>query len=278
VPELPELETIRKQLDKEVVGRRVKSVDVTSMAALDRHPNKKHFVEQLEGVKLKSLNRKGPYYVFNLDSDDVLVMSVGSTGMLRKVATKDEREKHTHVSITFTQGGDLRLVDPKKKSQVFVTPADELADALPALAELGLDAVDAPVSWTDFARMVVKQSMKLKTFLTDNSIIVGLGPVYSDEVLYQAGLRYDRTTDSLSTQEIRRLYRSLVETLHDGIKYQGTTLPEVPYLDLHGRPGGFQEYLEAFGRDGEACRRCRGTISKVKFAGRNLYFCSDCQV
>ena len=278
MPELPELETIRKQLDKEVVGRRVKSVDATSMAALERHSNKKHFTEQLDGVKLKSLSRKGPYYVFNLDTDDVLVMFVGATGTLSKVATKEEREKHTHVSITFTQGGDLRLVDPKKKAQMFVTPSDELADALPALADLGLDAVDAPVSWTDFARMVVNQKMKLKSFLTDNSIIVGLGPVYSDEVLYQSGLRYDRTTDSLSTQEIRRLYRSLVETLHDGIKYQGTTLDEVPYQDLHGNPGGFQEYLEAFGRDGEACRRCRGTIAKAKFAGRNLYFCPDCQV
>ncbi len=278
VPELPELETIRKQLDKEVVGRRVKSVEATSMAALERHSNKKQFAELLEGVKFKSLNRKGPYYVFNLDSSNVLVVSVGSTGMLRKVATKEEKEKHTHITITFTQGGDLRLIDPKKKAQMFVTASDELADALPALAELGLDAVDAPVSWTDFARMIVNQKMKLKAFLTDDSLIVGLGPVYSDEVLYQAGLRYDRSTDSLSTQEIRRLYRSLVETLHDGIKYQGTTLPEVPYEDLHGKPGGFQEYLEAFGRDGEACHRCRGVIAKTKFAGRNLYFCPDCQV
>ena len=278
MPDLPELETIRKQLDKEVVGRRVKSVDATSMAALARHTNKKQFAELLDGVKFKSLSRKGPYYVFNLDSDNVLVVSVGDTGKLSRVPSKEERETHTHITITFTQGGDLRLIDPKKKAQMFVAPASELGEALPALADLGLDAVDAPVSWTDFARMVVNQQLKLKAFLSDDSIIVGLGPVYSDEVLYQSWLRYDRTTDSLSTQEIRRLYRSLVETLHDGIKYQGTTLPEVPYQDLHGNPGGFQEYLEAFGRDGEACRRCRGTITKTKFAGRNLYFCPDCQV
>lgn len=278
VPELPELETIRKQLDKEVVGKRVKTVDATSMAALERHPNKRSFSDRLEGVKLKSLNRKGPYYVFNLDSDDVLVVSVGSTGVLRKVPSKEERATHTHISITFTQGGDLRLIDPKKKAQMFVVASEELAEALPDLAELGLDAVDAPVSWTDFARMVVNQKMKLKTFLMDNSIIVGLGPVYSDEVLFQAGLRYDRTTDSLSTQEIRRLYRSLVETLHDGIKYQGTTVEGYDYHDLHGEPGGFQEYLEAYGRDGQACRRCRKVIAKARFSNRTVYFCPDCQV
>lgn len=278
MPELPELETIRRELDKEVVGRRVKSVDAPTMAALEQHPNKKHFSDKLEGVKLKSLNRKGPHFVFNLDSGDVLVVTMGSTGVLRKVPSKDDKEKHTHLIVTFTQGGDLRLIDPKKKAQAFVTSPDELDESLPDLAELGFDAVDSPVSWTDFARMVVGQKMKLKSFLTDESLIVGLGQVYSDEILFQAGLRYDRTTDSLSTQEIRRLYRSLVETLHDGIKYRGTTLPDVPYVDLHGEEGGFQEYLEAYGRDGEPCRRCRGTIGKAKLSNRNVYFCPDCQV
>ncbi len=101
---------------------------------------------------------------------------------------------------------------------------------------LGVDPVEEPISWTDFARLMLANPMKLKAFLMDQSLIAGIGNIYSDEILFAAGLRYDRMSDSLSSQEIRRLYRAVVETLHEAIKYGGSTLADEGYVDLNGTP------------------------------------------
>jgi formamidopyrimidine-DNA glycosylase len=120
--------------------------------------------------------------------------------------------------------------------------------------------------------------VKLKQFLMDQTILAGIGNIYSDEILFAAGLRYDRMTDELSTMEIRRLYRSVVETLHDAVKYSGSTLSDQQYVDLFGKPGSYQEYHQVYAREKQACRRCRGVITKAKFAQRSTFFCPDCQM
>jgi formamidopyrimidine-DNA glycosylase len=134
------------------------------------------------------------------------------------------------------------------------------------------------MSWTKFGQMLMSHSMKLKSFLMDQKILAGIGNIYSDEILFNAGLRYDRMTDSLSTQEIRRLYRAVVETLHDAIKYGGSTLADEGYVNLHGDPGEYQEHHQVYARDKEACRRCRMPLTKAKFGGRSTYYCEQCQV
>ena len=105
----------------------------------------------------------------------------------------------------------------------------------------------------------------------------GLGNIYSDEVLFAAGLRHDRSSDSLSSQEVRRLYRAMRETLQDAVRFRGTTLDDEAYVDLFGKPGEFQSELKVYGRRGLPCRRCRTPIDVVKIAGRNSYFCPQCQ-
>jgi formamidopyrimidine-DNA glycosylase len=107
---------------------------------------------------------------------------------------------------------------------------------------------------------------------------VGLGGLYADEILYDAGLRPDREVSTLSTMEIRRLYRSLVEILHEATKHHGTSTEAHEFVDLHGKTGHFQEELQVWGRDGEACRRCRGTVTKSRVGGRTNYVCPSCQV
>ncbi len=187
--------------------------------------------------------------------------------------------KHTHVIISFTQGGQLRFIDPRTFGEMFVTSPDELTDVVPELSELGFDPVEDPISWTVFGQALKSRQMKLKTFLTDQSIIAGLGNIYADEILFAAGLRYDRQSDSLSTQEIRRLYRAVVETLHEAIKYGGSTLDDEQYVDLNGKPGEFQEHHKVYNREKQPCFRCRrANISKAKFGGRSTFFCSVCQV
>ena len=278
MPELPEVETIRRELEREVVGKRLKGVEVTGLRTIRRHGTKKAFTSRLDGTKINSVERKGKYLLLKLDTEDLLVIHLGMSGQLLRAAAKDEHAKHTHVIITFTQGGQLRFVDPRTFGEMFVTTADELHGEVPELATLGVDPVEEPMSWQTFGHLLLRHPMKLKAFLMDQSILAGLGNIYSDEILFAAGLRYDRQSDSLSTQEMRRLYRSLVEILHDAIKYGGSTLSDQQYVNLQGKPGEFQEHHKVYDREKQACRRCRAPIVKAKFQGRSTYFCDQCQV
>jgi formamidopyrimidine-DNA glycosylase len=182
------------------------------------------------------------------------------------------------VVISFTQGGQIRFGDPKGEGEVFVAAADTLLDEVPALGLAGLDPVAEPVSWTAFAHALLARSGKLKALLMDPSVVSAIGPMYSDEILFTAGLRYDRTSDSLSSQEIRRLYRSLVETLHEAVKHRGTSIDEHPFVDLYGKPGDYQAELKVFAREGEPCRRCRAPIAKARLSNRPVFYCPQCQV
>ena len=98
--------------------------------------------------------------------------------------------------------------------------------------------------------------------------MAAIGPIYSDEILWEAGLRHDRISSELSSQEIRRLFRALVETLHEAVKHRGTTVDDHPFVDLYGKPGDYQDELKVYGREGEPCRRCRAPVAKVRFANK----------
>jgi formamidopyrimidine-DNA glycosylase len=280
MPELPEVETLRRDLEKEVVGKRIKQVDVSGMRSIRRHPNKKHFVGKLEGRKITGIDRRGKYLLVKLEGGDILVVHLGMSGQLlrSKGAAKDKPDKHTHVVITFTQAGRLRFVDPRTFGELFVTTPEELPDEVPELGHLGFDPVEQMISWTSFAEMLQDKKMKLKALLMDQKFVAGIGNIYSDEILFAAGLRYDRASDSLSTQEIRRLYRSMVETLQDAIKHRGSSLADEQYRDLFGELGDFQSMHKVYDREGEACRRCRSTIVRVKANGRSSFLCPQCQV
>jgi formamidopyrimidine-DNA glycosylase len=279
MPELPEIETIRRGLEREAVSRRVKAADVAVAATVKRNGSKKAFEGRLDGVKIKSVDRRGSLLVMTLDSGELLVFDVAESGRLERVTPKEPASDDLLLTITFTQGGALRLADSSQSAEAFVVAPDQLAEEVPALAELGLDPVAAPVSWTAFARsLVARRNSKLKPLLLDPTFVVGLGGLYADEILHDAGLQPDREVSTLSTMEIRRLYRSLVEILHEATKLHGTSTDEHPFTDLNGKEGGFQAELEVWGRDGEACRRCRGTVTKQRASNRITYWCPSCQV
>ena len=277
MPELPEVETLRRDLEKEVVGRRIKAVEVTGMRAIRRHPNKKHFIGKLEGRKLERVTRKGKYLLFSL-GDDVLIVHLGMSGQLRKATAKDEVLPHTHVTFTFTQGGELRFVDPRTFGELFVAAADTLETDVPEIGEMGFDPVDDVLSWNVFGALLRARKVKLKTLLMDQRFIAGIGNIYSDEILWAAGIRHDRASDSLSTQEVRRLYRAVLETIHDAIKHRGSTLSDQQYRDLYGVVGSYQAEHKVYAREGEACRRCRQPVVRQKWSQRSTFFCPACQV
>ena len=126
--------------------------------------------------------------------------------------------------------------------------------------------------------MLISRKKTLKDLLPDHSFIAGLGAIYSDEVLWAAGLRYDRSSESLTSQEVRRLYRAMVETLQDAIKHRGSSLSDEQYRDLFGALGDYQNHHKVYDREGQACRRCRSPIVRVKFNGRSTFLCEQCQV
>lgn len=278
MPELPEVETIRRELEKEVVGKRIKVVEVNGTRVIRRHNTKKQFIARLEGRKFTSSRRRGKWLLLGLDDGDLLVVHLGMSGQLLRTANREPLTKHTHVVLTFTQHGQLRYVDPRTFGELFVTTPDELTEAAPELADLGIDPVEEPMSWAAFGHMLMAHHMKLKAFLTDQSILAGIGNIYADEILFDAGLRYDRISDELTMQEIRRLYRAVVSILHDAIKFGGSTLEDEQYVDLHGKGGEYQHHHQVYSRDKQACQRCRHTITKVKFGGRSTYYCPGCQV
>lgn len=279
MPELPEIETIRRGLERETVGRRVKSVDVPQARAVHRSGSRKAFQARLEGVKIKSVDRRALLLVFMLDSGDLLVADIGATGRLLRTTPKDEVTKDTQVVVSFTQGGQLRMADPEGTAEAFVTTPDALLEEVPELGELGLDPVASPVSWTAFAQSLVNhRTDKLKPLLLDQRFVVGLGGLYADEILHDAGLRPDREVSTISTMEIRRLYRSLVEILHEATKHHGTSTDEHPFTDLQGKEGSYQDELQVWGREGQPCRRCRQTIARQRSGGRVTYWCPSCQV
>lgn len=278
MPELPEVETLRRELDREVVGKRIKEVDVRSMRLLKRHRSRKSFASRVEGVKITGVRRRGKYLILELDSGEWLVVHLGMSGQLRRHNAKDPVDKHTHLIFTFTQHGQLRCVDPRTFGEVFVVAQDAVETEAPELASLGFDPLEDLIPWTEFGRMLHARSVKLKAFLTDQSIVAGIGNIYADEILFEAGLRYDRPSDSLGTQEIRRLYRAMVEVLHEAVKYRGSTLPDATYVDLYGKPGAYQEHHRVYGKAGQACPRCRTTISRVRFQGRSTFLCEQCQM
>lgn len=270
--ELPELELIKRDLEREVTTRKIKSVAAAGMSVLPRYKNRKQFTSSLEGAKITAVYRQGEHLLFPLDTEDILVFRMGN-GTLRRNATKEKEEKGTEIVITFTQGGQLRFVDDEGSGEAAVVPKDDVMSEFPKLNDPAVDPIDTPLSWLSFRDLIEGHVTTLKGLLTDGKVLVGIGSMYADEVLFDSGLRFDRKTDTLSTQEVRRLYRSLVETLHNVIKYRGTTLEDRPWADVFGEPGVFDQHLQVYGKDGQLSPRSRTPIQKVKFSGDITYFC-----
>jgi len=279
MPELPEVEVMRRDLDKEVVGRKIKSVEVTGTRTVRRHKNRKEFTDRLAGHKITAVQRRGKYLVLRLDGGDALVVHLGMSGQLLRAKTAREKApKHTHVVITFVQGGLLRFVDPRTFGEMFVTAYDGIDEQVKELAHLGVDPLEHPISWIDFGRMLATRSTRLKALLMDQTFIAGIGNLYSDEILFNAGLRWDHMSDSLSEQEIRRLYRAISETLQDAVKHRGSSLADEQYVDLFGKPGDYQQFHQVYAREGQPCPRCRQTIVRSRFSNRSTFYCEACQV
>ena len=274
--ELPELETARRDLDREIGGLKIKQIEVMGpKRVIPGQPNKTSLTKALAGLKISSVKRVGMSLCLDVGNGQILTIDLGSGGSVRRASNKDEVDGSTQLVIGFTQKGQLRLLDSDKELTVTLVDSDATDDSLPEPAGRGFDPIEEPISWTDFGRRLLMHDTKLRKLLMDSSFIIGLGPVYTDEILHSALLRHDRIASRLITQEIRRLYRAIVETVHNAVKHRGVSIGGV--CDIFGQPGGYDEYLEVFGRAGERSRNGRGNVRTARAGGSTHYYC-DYQV
>lgn len=281
MPELPEVEVLRRDLEREVAGKKIKSIDVretkNAMRAIRRHKRRKDLERLLKGAQITKVDRRGKYLLLSLDNGRVLVVHLGMSGQLVKTRASAPLEKHTHVKIDFTVGGQLRFIDPRTFGEMFVSEVDELG-RIRELQNLGLDPLEQAMPWQQFSQTLGERQAKLKGLLMDQKFICGIGNIYSDEILFGSGLRFDRRSDSLSSQEVRRLYRSIQEVLQDAIRYRGTSADDEQYRDLYGDAGSYQDFLRVYQREGQPCRRCRTPIERARWSNRSTFYCPQCQV
>jgi formamidopyrimidine-DNA glycosylase len=299
MPELPEVETVRSVLSRELAGKKIKTCSITNGRVVRRHKSAKEFRDLVEGRTIKMVQRLGKYLIITFENQRKMVIHLGMSGqILRAQGPKDLKPKHTHVVFTFHQGPDLRYVDPRTFGELFISmPLLEgqelelsrfarlsiggeglaLRQAVPELAHLGVDFLEDQIGWDRLAAILRSRTTPIKAVLTDQDILCGIGNIYADETLYQAGVRYDRPSESLSTIEIRRLHRAITETLNDAIKHRGSTLADEQFVDPDGKPGEYQQYHKVYGREGQPCHQCRTPIERVQVRGRSTFFCPKCQ-
>jgi formamidopyrimidine-DNA glycosylase len=281
VLELPEVEVLRKDLEKEVVGKRIKDVLVQT-AALVRpvHRNRPEFVKALEGHKIEAVRRRGRSLLVDLDENQTWIIDAGDEGSLHRETSTEEPGPDTHLVVTFTIGGALHLSEPGDEVTACtgVVPTEEALEAA-GVSPDALDPLDDNPTWMEFGQFLHASGRALKLVLTDPELILGIGPVYSDEILWEAGLRHDRAADSLSTQEIRRLYRAMQEVIHAAMKQRGSSLDEVEADSAVDEEGEVAEHLRVYGRTGEPCIRCRKPILRTRVKkGVYTYHCEQCMI
>lgn len=276
MPELPEVETLRQDLDNEVVGRRMIGAEVRAARTVRRHHNRKEFSRRLATRRIVGVQRRGSHLVLQLDSGDALVAALGATGRLRRERSSAPVEQGTDAVIAFSTGGGLRVLHLPTDGELFVAAEadlDEQDGPRPAI-----DPLTDAFTWRALGGALEASPSELRPLLNGGTLVAGIGPIYADEILWTGGLRWDRDARGLSPQEVRRLYRAIQEVLQEAVRLRGTSVGEDVWLDLHGNKGEYQNQLSVYQRDGQPCRRCRTVLVVERLDKEDrTYFCPRCQ-
>lgn len=277
MPELPEVETVRRGLEQRAVGRRIERVHVGRERTV-RRTSARAVIDGLVGTTILDARRRGKYLLLTLDSGDEVMMHLRMSGQVLIEPAGSPRPPHTHVVMELDDGNELWFVDPRTFGEVVVFDPDNLAVELPELAKLGVDPIAEPLSLAEFRSIVRSRSRQLKALLLDQRLIAGIGNIYSDEILHRARLRPDRASNSLSPPAERRLHQAIHTVLAEAIDAGGSTLADGQYIDLTGATGSYQEDHRVYGRAGERCPTCgTGWIRTATIAQRTGHYCPRCQ-
>jgi formamidopyrimidine-DNA glycosylase len=275
VPELPEVEVVRRGLDQFVVGRRIETVEVLHPRAVRRHVGgAADFVARLSGRTIDGARRRGKYLWLPV-GDDALVAHLGMSGQLLVGPPDAPLSPHVRVRFSFGDGGpDLRFTDQRTFGHLLIS-ADG-AELPSVIAHIAPDPLEEAF---DLARLTARMRARktgVKRALLDQSLVSGIGNIYADEALWRVKLHWARATDRLRRSQIADLIGAVTEVFTEALKDGGTSFDSL-YVDVNGQSGYFDRSLNVYGRAGEPCRRCGALIRRDPFMNRSSYSCPVCQ-
>lgn len=273
MPELPEVETVRRMLEKNVLGRTIRSVALSGKNL--RLPIPRTLPGRLRGRTIRALRRHGKYLLIDLDRGITLLSHLGMSGhWLFETRPTEDALVHVHVEVRFRDGSRLRFQDPRRFGLLKLVSTEE-AFRDPLLVLLGPDPVLTPPAAEQLAQRAHRMRVAVKNFLLDQRRIAGIGNIYASEILHRARVDPRRPAGNLGLGEWRAIAREIPIVLGAAIDRMGTTFSS--YRTIWNEPGAYGERLLVYDRGGEPCRRCGGSIRRIVQGQRSTYFCPSCQ-
>ncbi len=287
MPELPEVETIRRDLAQVILHRKIVAVKVLSSKTV--FPFARKFVSLIQGQKFADISRVGKLLILSFVGQDYfLLIHLKMTGQLiyldrgkviagghslKNLLGGDKLpNKTTRVYFSLAGGSDLFFNDQRRFGYLKIVKRSELEQIK---QRYGIEPLTPGFKLVDFAAVISGRTKNIKALLLDQSLISGLGNIYADEALFLAGIKPSRRASSLKKAEIEKLFQVISPLIRSAVKHRGTTFSD--YRDGSGRRGGFSAKLQVYGRNKEKCYNCGGIIQKIKVAGRGTHFCPHCQ-
>ena len=281
MPELPEVETVARGLDKRVARDVIESVWLSEKPEPLKSPAKE-IAAVLERSRIAKVRRVGKHIVFDLErasrngkskplTSGQWIVHLGMTGRMQVAQPNDELLKHTHAVLKLKSGRELRFVDPRRFGRLAVVRLDQKTPA--GFAAPGDEPLDSQVD--RFIELFRKRNTPIKSALLNQKLLSGVGNIYADETLFRAGIRPRRRASSLTREQLGKLHAALKEVLNEAIALGGSSVSD--YVDADGNAGFFQLQHRVYGREGEPCLVCETPIKRVIIAGRSSHYCPQCQ-
>jgi formamidopyrimidine-DNA glycosylase len=274
MPELPEVETVVRGLQREVAGQRIVSITLGKMDFID---NPAVLERELPGRTIVRVERYGKFMLLRLSAQDrarheesaALLVHLGMTGSLMPMPVNQPHPKHTHVVMLLGDGRELRYVDPRRFGRMAYLAGESLSKEL---QRFGADPLEADVQ--EFARRIHRKA-RIKALLLDQTVIRGVGNIYADESLWKAKIHPAQLGARLRPSRVHKLYAALQQVLHKAILLRGSSISD--FRDSDGAPGEYQQHHRVYGREGKPCFRCGTTVRRIVVAGRSSHYCPNCQ-
>lgn len=269
MPELPEVETVKESLKLKLLGQKIEDTNIMYPKIIE-YPVVSEWMEKIKGQVIRNISRRGKWLLFELD-DYVLLSHLRMEGRYYFRDKKDPYEKHEHVVFHF-EDFDLRYVDTRKFGRMHLIEKEQLYNRKP-LNELGLEPFDENLTNQYLKQQYQKKSLPIKTVLLDQKIIVGIGNIYADEILYLSKINPLKKVSVLSKRELDKIIENTKLVLKEAIEKGGTTIKS--YESSEGVHGRFQHQLLVHGK--KNCPHCKKEIKKITVGGRGTYYCPTCQ-
>lgn len=273
MPELPEVETIRNTLKKFLIGKQITDIEIFWPKIIKYPDDTEIFKQIIINQTIRDIKRKGKFILFVLD-DDILISHLRMEGKYAVHPEGSIKDKHTHVIFKLGNKEELHYNDVRKFGTMHVYPKETYLTIKP-LKTLGPDPFEAGYT-SDYLKEKLRKTRRyIKPALLDQTIIAGLGNIYVDEVLFLSGIHPMQVANTLTDDEIKRIFEQSYHVLNEAVKKGGTSIRS--YVDGEGEMGMFQQELYVYQQEGEECKHCESLIEKFKLSGRGTHICPTCQ-